>query len=504
MDYYLVKKERKKGRAVFHARFYETGPDGSQRVIRQVSTKQTSEAAAHNQVKEWIDAGKFQSAPDSVSVYFATFWTRESPYIREFDEPDEDGNATPISELHLKNRHNQAALFIKWCKENGVQKLSDVTRAVLSEYRDWLATAKPSKATRLNYWRAVTIPIERAVQDGKLTVSPVPPSPKATGRANRASRGKKREAFDVPELLDVLKPERWADLRARTGALLALTCSLRRAEIRGLLWENVHPDALTLDVVSSWRDTEETHLSPPKWFHERLAVPVPFSVMVELQALAPPDGTGLVFRDIDTPSVPIGEQVLFRALRDAGAACETPIEINRYKGFHSLRHSYVSVADARIVEQRRQALRTVAGHNDARTQDMYRHVLHSEEERIAIEWDAWLTENKLTVFDIPATHQSYGVFDVSIIRAKIAEKPSNSAWSYVPSLRCKDLRDIVTLNVTLSAFYRLGDAINDVLALAGEVLPPRDMEAFFADFSFKPGDCLPYRFTACFRDSPVH
>ena len=411
VDYYLIRKKPKKGKPVFHVRILapEVDPTGRRKVLTQKSTGQTNEQAAHSQVQQWIETGRFQNSPDSVQRYIGDFWTRESAYVRELDE------GAPVSELHLENRYRQAAAFVEWCAPRGIVMLSDITRSILSEYRDWITREKQSNSTRSDYWRAVTIPIERAVIDGKLYVSPVPPLKRSTASRGKHKAQNTRQAFDVPELVDLFQFARWDDLRARTGALLALTCSLRRAEVRGLTWACVRPRSNTLDVLYSWRDKEK--LSPPKWFHERHGVPVPPAVMVELKALAPESGGGFIFADMDDPTVPVKDMYFLRAMRRAGKAGETAIPIiGQRRDFHSLRHSYVSVSDARIVDERRRALRAVAGHRDDNTQAHYRHVLQSEEQRIAMEWNEWLQDNRLTVDNCPENHPSMDVFNQEVIR----------------------------------------------------------------------------------------
>lgn len=428
LDYYLVQKKRAKGRPIYHARFLSSqeGPRG-RLVDMQKSTGQTNEQAAHNQVRAWWEQGRLSRGSDTVKGYFSGFWTRESPYVREFDEPDEDGNTFPMSESHLSNRARQVNAFIDWCTDRGIVKLSDVTRAVLSEYRDHIASVKKTASTRSDYWRAVTVPIERAVSDGKLPVSPVPPVKHQGRRRSSHSAKIKRTAFDTDELVTLLNFALWSDLRARTGALLALVAGLRRGEVRGLLWSNIYPTAGTIDVVTSYKDDEG--LARPKWFHDREQVPLPQSIIIELQAMAPESGAGYVFTSPVNRSAPVSTKYFLANLRAAGQCADPPMKIDSRKGFHSLRHSSVSVADARLQEERRRALREIAGHSDARTQQGYMHDLRSEEKRIADEWDLFLIENKLSIHHCPPDHPGRIAFD----------------WSRVPALEPAE-SNVISMN----------------------------------------------------------
>lgn len=420
IQFYLVAKKRAKGRPIYHARFLsnQVGPRG-RLVDSQKSTGQTNIQAAVNQVQAWYEQGKLSKGSDTVRGYFGEFWTRESPYVKEFDEPDEDGNTFPMSEGHLGNRSRQAKEFVKWCTDRGIMRLTDVTRPILSEYRDHLATTKKSPSTRSDYWRAVTVPIERAVSDGKIPVSPVPPV-KHQGRRRSAHSTKiKRTAFDTDELVKLFAFSRWDNLRARTGALLALVAGLRRGEVRGLLWHNIFPAAGTLDVVTSYKDDEG--LSRPKWFHDRLQVPLPASIVLELQAMAPESGSAFVFTSPVYKGAPVSTKYFFENLRAAGKRTDPPMKIDSRHGFHSLRHSSVSVADARLQEERRRALREIAGHADAKTQQGYMHTLKSEETRIAGEWDRFLIENKLSIHHCPKDHPGRIAFDWSRVPALESE-----------------------------------------------------------------------------------
>lgn len=412
LDYYFVTKKRAKGHPVYHARFLsnQAGPRG-RLVDMQKSTGQTNLQAAIEQVEAWYEQGQLSSGSDTVQGYISKFWTRESAYVREFDEPDEEGNTFPISESHLSNRTRQAKAFVAWCSDRGIVKLTDITRSVLSEYRDHINATKKSPSTRSDYWRAITVPIERAVSDGKLPVSPVPPV-KHTGRRRSAHSTKiKRTAFDTDELVKLFNFQNWDNLRARTGALLALVAGLRRGEVRGLLWTNVHPSAGTVDVVTSYKDDEG--LSRPKWFHDRLQVPLPASIVLELEAMAPESGSGFVFTSPVKKGAPVSTKYFFENLRTAGKRADPPMKIDSRQGFHSLRHSSVSVADARLQEERRKALREIAGHSDARTQQGYMHTLKSEETRIAQEWDNFLLEHKLSIHHCPADHPGRIAFNFS-------------------------------------------------------------------------------------------
>ncbi len=182
----------------------------------------------------------------------------------------------------------------------------------------------------------------------------------------------------------------------------------------------------TIDVVDNWQDQEADPLKPPKWWHEKFDVPLPGAVVAELSALRG-ERTGLVFCDVFDNSVPIHNQYLFQSLRAAGAGCDPVITVNRKLGFHSLRHSFVSVGDVRAQEERRAALRDVAGHNDDATQALYRHKLQSESERVAGEWDSFLIENGLTIAHVADNHEGLFLYKKEPIAV------------YASSLRAKGL-----------------------------------------------------------------
>lgn len=364
-------------------------------------------AIADQLVEEIADG--VAGADPPIAEYFKGFWKSDGAYANEFRSA-----GLPISERHLKNRRNETKRFINWCNEQGLGYVSELTPAVIHAYRDLVSAQGIAPGTKNNRLRAIYIPIGRLVELGRLRRDPRPTSrttaEKLAARKYRKNPTSGRVAFEPSQLQEILKPEHWDDLLARLGAELALMCALRRSELRGLKWDVIRPKATELDVIRGY--TDDDGLKAPKWEHVRENVPVPPSLMRELNAIRE-EHHGYVFQEDNGPVPP---EYFFDALRLAGSRCDPLIEINRRLGFHSLRHSYVTASEARIIEQRRAALRTVAGHASPEAQDHYRHTLRSEEERIAAEWDLWRIEKKLTLLDA-GEHPGLSVFDLDKLSA---------------------------------------------------------------------------------------
>ena len=170
VEYYLVKRKPKKGKAIYHARFLDKKLDSQGRRIvkKSMSTKQTNEALAHKVVAKWIEDGKIDAVPTNLKKFLLDFWDSDkSDYLKNkfrqgktYSTAYIDANVSVIKRLFLlciekkMKTADEKKIFVK-------EKFSSI-----SHKYDFLNSLLSFKID--SYWRWVTTRELKIFPDGAV------------------------------------------------------------------------------------------------------------------------------------------------------------------------------------------------------------------------------------------------------------------------------------------------------------------------------------------------
>lgn len=137
VEYYLIKRKPKKGKAIYHARFFDSAvdKDGRRKIKYSKSTGQTSEAAAQQVVARWIEEGKLDIVKTNLSTYLLNFWDPEkSEYLK-----NKARQGKTYSDAYLKaNVSVIDRLFLPYFKKLGIFDLTELTPDNLESWMQYL------------------------------------------------------------------------------------------------------------------------------------------------------------------------------------------------------------------------------------------------------------------------------------------------------------------------------------------------------------------------------
>jgi integrase len=361
VEYYLIKRKPKKGKAIFHARFLDTKVDtaGRRKVKFSISTKQTNETLAHKIVSQWIDEGKIDAVPTNLKKFLLDFWDSDkSDYLKN---KYRQGKTYSLAYLDA-NVSVVQRLFLPYFTERGIHDLLELTPDNLEEWMQHLdADESVSGRTANRARQAVWVALNHAVKKRLIRNHPG-----ASVEKNEEKLGK-REAFSLRELEDMFTVE-WDDIRCKAAALLSFYTGARLGEVRGLRWKNVSFSEGFVNIVENY--VEVDGLKEPKWGSSREEVDIPPFVIEALDAVKKVSRweTGpeqFVFFNVDAPDIPVGKELLTGGL----ARVAKTLDITG-KTFHSLRHSYITHFGPHM---RPAELRYLVGHSNEATTERYQH-----------------------------------------------------------------------------------------------------------------------------------
>jgi integrase len=189
------------------------------------------------------------------------------------------------------------------------------------------------------------------------------------------------------------------DYRTRLVMLLGCLCSMRRGEMRGLLWGDIESGIIT--IRHNYQDKDGMKL--PKYNSVR-KVPVPASVQELLDTAREYSQDvslgSFVLSGLLTPEKPLSNN-FFRDAVDKGlAAIGISLEQQKERNLtpHSLRHTFVTLAQlAGIADVE---IRALSGHKDAAVMAKYSHVsqvIDFAEARRKIEASVGVSQGKKSV-----------------------------------------------------------------------------------------------------------
>lgn len=362
--YHLVKR-KKGGKVVYYARFLGDGVDakGNAVYLLTKSTGETSKVRARQIVQKWLTEGLLFASTEGIRDYFIEFWDpKKSEYLRT----KEVDSGRKISVSYCRN--NQRLLedyFIPYFEQRGIATIRDLNHNLLLQWRNDLATGQikparerahgrepgPISAVHGNKIRqAAWVPLEWAVQEGKLPAHPGARVKRIAERQQvKASREKRAAAvLELAEARKLFLPEHWRsnysdDSISRAAALFCFATGARQGEARGLMFENLDIEQGYCHILWNFQDDEG--LKPPKWESVRKDIPLPDMVLDAIRGIIavyphplPIQPGDFVFPNLSSRENPVHKATMGKSLKRALARAG----IQKSVGFHDLRHSWAS------------------------------------------------------------------------------------------------------------------------------------------------------------------
>ncbi|MDR0758644.1 MAG: site-specific integrase [Treponema sp.] len=291
--------------------------------------------------------------------YVAGFWAEDSEYLREKALVEKK----PVSYHHaLTNRQMVKNKLAPFPGFQGVT-LSGLTKPLIRQWKIWLAWQGYSGRTINGAMAALRVPVRRAFGDDLIPFDPFVGVPRAPHQEKL--RGILRPA-EIKKLLETPV----TDPRSRLAVYLALYCSMRMGEVRGLQWGDIADGVI--HICHNWQEIEG--LKGCKQGSEGY-VPMPRIVadlVNEVHAKAPLTGPG-DFVMAQRPYHPVSREFLWKALRTELASIGIMEEERKKRNivYHSLRHSFVTAC--RVAGLTDFETMTLSRHHDVKMLHRYTH-----------------------------------------------------------------------------------------------------------------------------------
>jgi integrase len=292
------------------------------------------------------------STGESLTHYTASSWFAEWLTVK----------AASASESTM-TRYKQVIRDFKECLgPRAHAPLPSITPGDIAKFRDLLRDEGRAPSTvNVVIKKILSVPLEDARRRGYIPTNPVQGVDVIKGRGAEAHAG--REPFTGDEIDELLKA---AEGDWRGAILCAVTTGLRLGDVAGLTWASIDEKAAILRVT-----TQKTGAP--------VAIPIHPDFAAWLKAQPKAIGKAPVFASLHSRSTG-GNRGLsrqFRAVMDTAGITSRVIKrkgagrTGHSKGFHALRHSFVSdLANAGVAPDLRQKL---AGHADEKVHAGYTH-----------------------------------------------------------------------------------------------------------------------------------
>jgi integrase len=385
---YTLYKEKTKNGLVWYARFWDgntkkyiasrslgifiEGKRGRRREAEEkarllVPIVQEELKVVHAPVKKTRDL--------ALVPYVLDFWTADSPYVKECAVVKKK----PLSVRYVLSHHDDTRLHI--VPYPGFQKLTvgELTAGHIRDWMRWCAERGLSGGRINKVMEAIRGAVVDAFKREEIARNPFAHIEKATDIRREKGVLSKDEIQRLIGYSD-------DDPRGHLGILLALLCSMRLGEVRGLLWGDIGEDGL-IHIAHNFID--EDGIKDPKCESAR-AVPCPEMVRRALNTVrkisANSDPANFVFPSIDAPGKPLCRGFFEKALKRElsaigipgkwrGAEIATEGYVNeqekRNLTFHGLRHTFVT--HGRLAGISDLEIQALAGHKSGAMMAHYSH-----------------------------------------------------------------------------------------------------------------------------------
>jgi integrase len=307
--------------------------------------------------------------------YVLDFWTQNSPYVKECAVVKKK----PLSAKYVQIHHDDTRLHIATYPAFKTLTVGELTVGHVRDWMRWCAERGLSGGRINKVMEAIRGAVVDAFKREEIERNPFAHIEKATDI--RRERG-----VLVEEEIQRIIAYSSNDPRGHLGILLALLCSMRLGEVRGLLWGDVGKDGL---IHISHNFIDEDGIKTPKCESAR-SVPYTNPIRAVLETVrqitiktAPDD---FVFPSLDSEGKPLGkgffEKALKRELEAIGipgkwhgkdAAPESYVNEQQKRNltFHGLRHTFVT--HGRLAGISDLEIQALAGHKSGAMMAHYSH-----------------------------------------------------------------------------------------------------------------------------------
>jgi integrase len=249
--------------------------------------------------------------------------------------------------------------------------LPDVNAGVIRDWMLWEIEGGVSGIRINKALQAMRVPMRYAISRDELKRDPFEKVKEASVEQIEKGVLAKNEVIKLLEMRNGNKTDHLA-------VLLGVLCGMRLGEVRGLHWEDIQKDVIT--IRHNWQDMEG--IKAPKFDSER-TVPLPNAITAALKGMprasalifGRPDGKPLCnayFRNAlnrELSLVGIPGDWLSRKDKPPGYVNE---QRSRNISFHSLRHTYVTLG--RMAGISDIEIQVLAGHKSGAMMEHYSHV----------------------------------------------------------------------------------------------------------------------------------
>lgn len=329
------------------------------------STGETVRGKAERWAYNYLSAGQIVRRENILfSEYAKDFFSWEGPWAT-----DKLATGKRIGPRHCKER--DIVLRNSLLPAFGNMKLTDITRALIKEFRNTMYT-KGYAGSTINKALSTLKTILEAAEEQSL-IQFVPKIERASDRPE-----KHRGILTVEEVRQIFSLP-WRDARAYTMNLMAASTGLRLGELQALTVKDVNLDGRYITVSRSWDRRTRTMNETTKTGRSRTVI-IPENLCHLLKRLIDQnpwdEGEKYIFYSNVSPLKPVSENIitggLFSMMKKIGISYEQRQE--RYITFHSWRHWFNSLlVNAKIPLQKVQSL---TGHLTA---EMTQHYYHSDD-----------------------------------------------------------------------------------------------------------------------------
>jgi integrase len=300
---------------------------------------------AERSANEMLGAVVFNASGMTLAAYLKAFWDGESPYFREREKV----KGRKFSDNYAKAARTLIRLHIEAYPPFASLPASALTRSLVRDFMLWEAERGVSGARINRAVQALRVPVRYAVEKGEIAADPfVRLSPAAEKAKVRGVLTREEAARLVNAPVKIR--------RRRLAVLFGLLAGMREGEVRGLHWEDIGENAIS--VRHNWQDGDG--LKEPKCgsFRTVFLDDALRGILEEYRMEQGGPDSGLVFsREKD--GKPLCASFFRKAFIAELEAAGIPGEWNSRKpapdgyvneqgrrnlSFHSLRHTFVSLS----------------------------------------------------------------------------------------------------------------------------------------------------------------
>ena len=361
----LFQRNTKKGK-VWYARYF----DASGRVIATRSTtipctgKKNRKIDAYKQAEIIRQSIEDQGKCPLLIPYLKSFWNESSPYVQSKRIAEKKALSSKYLELNFLGIKTHVLPYEPFRSI----RIDQLTPGMIADWIVWMQNGRTGSKRTNDVLQAMRIPIRYLVYRGELkedpfrNIKPVPYTPKEKGILNR----------DEIHALSLVKN---VDIRVRLALSLAVSCGLRRGEVRGLRWMDINFSEGLLNIRNNYIDGEGSKGCKAGSERTVLLPQDMRPILHEIQSMSPftaPEH--FVLFHPDAASKPLSVHTIQTGFRQSLSAIGINRDLQRSRNltFHGLRHTFIT--NARLAGLPDITVQALAGHRSA---DMMNHYSHA-------------------------------------------------------------------------------------------------------------------------------